>query len=92
VKDKTTEVAKPLTYNSDVKSVLSNYCLTCHKGSSPAANLDLSVYQNVVDIAKSGKLVNRINDASSPMPPKGLLPQSTRMTIEQWTKEGYKEN
>ncbi len=78
-------------YNADVTSIMSNYCLTCHSGDAPEANLNLDSYQDVRSIGETGKLVDRINDAANPMPPSGLMPENKRQQIMDWVEGGYQE-
>ena len=83
--DKNTSIA----YVNDVKPIIDSYCVTCHSGNNPSAGFTLTSYDDVVAKTKFGQLLNRINNASNPMPQSGLLPKDLRKTIELWAKQGY---
>lgn len=84
--------SEDVVYDPDVSNVMFNFCTTCHSGSAPSANLDLSSYNNVKQAAESGNLLDRINDSSDPMPPSGLLSEERRTLLDNWASGGYKEN
>ncbi len=85
-------ITTTVTYESDVKSIMTNNCITCHGGSAPNANLDLSNYQNVRLSAETGNLISRMNNVASPMPPSGILPPETRQLVDKWRDDGFLEN
>ncbi len=80
------------TYDSDIRNITYNYCITCHSGLAPSANLDLNSYQNVRQSTENGNLLNRINDNNNPMPPSGLLTDEQIQLFEDWAANGYPEN
>lgn len=85
----------PITYNADIRSLISSACLGCH--SSPPVNgapFALTTYDLVVTRAENGSLLTAISRQSGTpgaMPPSGRLPQSTIDLIEQWIDEGLLE-
>lgn len=79
------------TYANDVQPIMFNFCITCHSGGAPAAGLDLSEYQATRTATETGNLINRINNAQSPMPQGGLMPQANRDIIQNWADNGYLE-
>jgi len=81
-----------VTYDADVKVIMTNNCITCHSGPAPSANLDLSTYLNVRYSSEQGTLVERLNNATNPMPPNGILPAETRQLIDKWVTDGFPEN
>jgi hypothetical protein len=85
-------INKIIKYNSDVKQIMTNNCITCHGGPSPSAGLDLSNFSNVKNAALSRDLLERMNDATAPMPQNGLLLLSTRKIMDKWKTDGYLEN
>lgn len=85
-------IDKIIKFDPDVQNVVFNHCVTCHGGSAPSAGLDLTNYQNVRFSTENGKLLNRINDSSSPMPPNGLLSPEMRQLIDKWVEDGFLEN
>ena len=78
-----------ITYETHIKSLIRNYCSTCHSGEDPIGTYDLSTYEAVVEKAKTGILLKKINDSNDPMPPSGLLPKEDRVLIETWVKNNY---
>ena len=86
------EITEPVAYNPDVRTIVSNNCLPCHAAPTPAAGLNLENYINVRNSTENGNLLNRINNASNPMPPSGQMPPALIAMIEQWAEEGYVEN
>ena len=81
-----------ITYQIHISTVISNSCISCHGGSSPQGNLLLETYSQVRNSAENGTLIQRINDATDPMPPSGLLPAQTRALIDKWAQDGFLEN
>ena len=81
----------PVKYNPDVKTIMTNNCITCHGGSAPNAGLDLTNYTNV-STSILGNLLNRVNDAQNPMPPSGLMLPIDRQKLQKWLDDGLPEN
>ena len=90
------EVGDPITdivtYDADVKTIIDNNCTTCHGSVRPQAGLSLVSYQQVRTAAESGNLIPRMNNATNPMPPSGILPAATRALIDKWADDGFLEN
>lgn len=80
-----------VTYSTDIAPIMTNYCLTCHSGAAPEAGLNLDNYTDVKAAVQNGQLVDRVNDANSPMPPSGLMSITNREKIEDWIDGGYLE-
>ena len=77
-----------ITYTSHVQDIMTN-CTGCHfsgvGGQSPA----LGTYTDVKNQADAGRILARaINGAGGPMPQAGLMPQSTRDTLQMWLNQG----
>ena len=85
-------INKIVKYNSDVKLIMTNNCITCHGGPSPSAGLDLSTFTNVKNAAINRNLITRMNNPTAPMPQSGLLLLSSRKIIDKWKTDGYLEN
>lgn len=83
-----------IRYSVEVRQIMQNNCDRCHL--STAANyssIPFESYEEVRAVALSGKLVERINDASSPMPEDvGLMSLCNRQKIEAWVKAGAPNN
>ena len=81
----------PVKYNPEVKTIMTNNCITCHGGPAAAAGLDLTTYANV-SASALGNLLTRVNDAQNPMPPSGLMPPIERQRLQKWLDDGLPEN
>ena len=88
----TGQIDRIVVFDPDIENIAFNYCVTCHGGLAPSANLDLRTYQNVRSSAENGTLLNRIKDSTNPMPPGGLLNPEQRQIIAKWAEDGFPEN
>jgi uncharacterized membrane protein len=82
-----------ITYNGNIKSVMSANCTSCH--GSPTTNsapMSLTTYSQVKSAVETRGLINRINNANNPMPQSGLMTQTNRDLIQQWVDDGLLEN
>ena len=80
--------APVITYTSHAQDIMTN-CTGCHfsgvGGQSPA----LGTYIDVKNQADAGRILARaINGSGGPMPQAGLMPQSTRDTLQMWLDQG----
>jgi len=82
-------ITEEVVYDSDVENIMTNYCITCHGGTSPSASLLLNNYADVKAAGESGKLIDRMNNSSNPMPPSGLISSEERSKIEKWVSDGF---
>ena len=82
-----------LTYVGSIRGIINANCTGCH-GNPPTqgAPMSLTTYNDVRGAVETRNLLGRINSMTSPMPPTGLLPASTRQTIEDWVDLGMPEN
>jgi len=84
-----------VSYAVDVWPVISAQCAGCHSGSAPAGNIALTNYNEVVTIAKNGKLLGSIrwDKGFSPMPKGGAKMNSCAIAkIEKWVNNGTPNN
>lgn len=81
-----------ITYQTHISTIITNNCISCHSGNNPQGNLLLENYNQVRSASENGTLIQRINDASNPMPTSGLMPASTRAVFDEWVQNGYLEN
>jgi len=65
-------------------------CNSCHGATNPAGSLNLTNYNAAALSAAS--IRSRVNNASRPMPPSGLLPQFDRDVITKWADIGAPQN
>ncbi len=80
-------------YSVEVKSIFDANCAACHvPGNSQYSGIPLQTHAQLEGMAKNGKLVNRINNSASPMPPSGLMPLCDRARIEAWVRAGAPNN
>lgn len=84
-------ITRIVTYNADIRTIMTNNCITCHGGPAPSAGLDLSNYQNTRFSAEQGGLIFRMNDDSNPMPPSGKLSPQTLQLVDKWLIDGLPE-
>jgi mono/diheme cytochrome c family protein len=66
--------------------VFANSCIRCHGSSGASAGLNLQNYTQAK--AAAAKIKSRINNANSPMPTGGLLPQAQRDIVNAWVDAG----
>lgn len=85
-------IIETITYSNDVKTIIDNNCVSCHNTVQLIAGLDISTYSKLKLATENGNLISRINNASSPMPPIGLMSADLIATIEKWVEEGYLED
>ncbi len=78
-----------VSYDGDVKSILSSNCSPCHFSSSPSAGLDLSTKASAESAIETRNLIGRINSESNPMPQAGLMSAEKRAKIQAWKDQGY---
>lgn len=85
-------LTKPIKYNPDIQAIMYNNCVTCHGGVAPSAGLLLNNYNDVKQAAQNGTLISRMNNATAPMPPNGLVSPELRQIIDKWKTDGFLEN
>ncbi len=85
-------IQETIRYSPEVRSVMTNYCTTCHAGPAASAGVSLTNYQDVRFYTESGNLLNRINNTTNPMPPNGLIPAIERQRIAKWAEDGFPQN
>ena len=82
---------KTVSYNNDVKPIMSNNCISCHGSSSPSAGLSLTTYTQVRNSTEKGGLLCKINASCGVMPQSGKMPQPLINTINSWATQGYNQ-
>ncbi|WP_242119373.1 ADP-ribosylation factor GTPase-activating family protein [Aestuariivivens sediminicola] len=81
----------PITYDAHISTIMSSNCTSCH-GNPPTQNAPFSLTTFNEVRTRVNSIISRINNTSNPMPPAGLMPQSTRELIQQWKDDGLLEN
>ena len=91
--DPTPTPTTKVTYNANVKSIMTNNCISCH-GTTPtnSAPMSLTTYAQVKSAVETRGLISRINDPVNPMPQSGLMSQANRTIIQNWVDGGMLEN
>lgn len=79
-----------LTYNSDIKAIFDDNCVSCHGSVNPQKGRSLTNYAEVQDAILNTNLLQRINAESGlpVMPQGGKMPQCNIDKIEAWVKDG----
>lgn len=82
-----------MRFSVEIREIMAQNCDACHTSSSSTpSGFTFETHAEVEAVAKSGKLLNRINSQSLPMPPTGLLSACHRAKIEAWVKAGAPNN
>lgn len=83
-----------VTYTNEIAPISLNKCATagCHGGSFPQSGLDLSTYNDLMTIAKDGRLMDRITGKGALMPPGSPLPSCDITKIQLWVVDGAPNN
>ena len=85
-----------VTYIDDVKKIIDNNCISCHKNpASNGASVPLVTYANVKSAIENNNLISKINgNGPGGLMPQGgpKLPQSLIDIIEKWETDGLLEN
>ncbi|OEK07711.1 hypothetical protein A8C32_16795 [Flavivirga aquatica] len=84
-------VVTTITYDANIKSIMSNSCTGCH--GDPLTNgapFPLLTFNQVKD--RIDRSIARINDATSPMPPRGQISSDLRSQMQKWKDDGLLEN
>ena len=88
--DEKTGIRDEVSYTSDIRPLVRNFCVTCHAGDNPEGEFVLTSYADVRKHTEKGQLLKRINDAEEPMPQSGLMPQYMRRLFQVWADTGYR--
>ncbi len=90
-----------VTFANTIKPILDAYCTGCHDNSTPAANIDLTLYlgtgshDGIFDVASNGRLYGAVNQDVGfvAMPPGATrLPECLIDQIRIWIEDGYPDN
>lgn len=74
---------------SEVKNVISNYCIGCHNNVQQEGGMNWAVDCNIVNF-RDRILARAVNANPSAMPPTGLIPAAERQKIQNWINAGGK--
>lgn len=82
-----------MRFSVEIRAIMQQNCDGCHlPSSSTYSGYTFETHAQVEAVAKNGKLLNRTNSQSLPMPPTGLLSACNRAKIEAWVNAGAPNN
>ncbi|MCW5517072.1 hypothetical protein [Muriicola sp. Z0-33] len=82
-----------ISYEGNIKPIVQTNCIACHTDPpNNGASIPLTTYEAVKNAVESRDLIQKINSATNPMPPDGLMPKETRRIFDAWVTQGLKEN
>ena len=82
-----------MRYSVEIKKILADNCNSCHVSTSSTYSfIPYESYEQLREVALNGKLVERINSLSDPMPETGLMDKCSRQKIEAWVNAGAPNN
>lgn len=67
-------------------NVFKKSCVSCHSSANLAGGFDISTYDRAKE--RNSKIVERMNNANSPMPPTGILSPTSRKLVQKWVSLG----
>lgn len=67
-------------------NVFKKSCVSCHSATNLAGGFDISSYDKAK--SKNSKIVERMSNANSPMPPSGILNPTSRKLVQKWMSLG----
>lgn len=88
-------LSNTVSFNTEVNTIITNNCLSCHNNSFRSGGISLQGYSNVQTQALNGKLFGTINhsDGFSKMPQsRPKLDVCTIATIKKWIDNGAQNN
>ncbi len=80
-----------VSYTASIAPIMNQHCVSCHSGSSPSGNIDLSSYASVKNYAADGSLYGSVSHASgwSAMPQNaGKIDACSILKIQVWINKG----
>lgn len=82
------------SFAADIQPIFISNCATpgCHLGATPAGGTELNTFALIKSRVDAGRVQDRINNASNPMPPFGLMADCDRNKINSWINDGALEN
>ncbi|WP_158293214.1 cytochrome c [Tamlana fucoidanivorans] len=84
--------SEKVTYDADIKSILSSNCISCH-GSTPTQNAPMSLTTYTQTKNYIDQIIDRVNrTGSGKMPPSGQLSSQEKAAFQQWKTDGLLEN
>lgn len=78
--------AELMAAGSTEVNIFKKDCASCHSATTLAGGFDITSYDRAKE--RTTKIIERMNNANSPMPPTGLLNPTSRKLIEKWVNLG----
>jgi len=91
VSEEMEEEIEAITYDGQIKGIISSNCTSCH-GSTPTNGAPFSLVTFSQVKGRVDRIIARTNSSSNPMPPSGRMSSGLRETIQKWKDEGLLEN
>lgn len=76
------DTSNTVTYQSDIKTIINNNCISCHGAGGQQPNLDS--YQNLANYSSDQLLAVLVPGSAKQMPPSSPLSQADIDKIKQW--------
>jgi len=85
-----TDSCKNITYTTSISAIVSSNCTgSCHIPGNISGGLLLNSKTAVENAIKNNNLLGRIKSTNNPMPPSGLMKDSTIKKFDCWKTKGY---
>jgi cytochrome c5 len=82
-----------IRYSVEIKKILEDNCNSCHLPTGVTySSIPFETHAQLQEVALNGKLVDRTNSISAPMPQTGLMDKCSRLKLEAWVKAGAPNN
>ena len=83
-----------MSFQAHVWPIMNSTCRGCHSGGAPSGGIRITDYDDVKNLVDNGKLDGTINHKAGykPMPPEGQLNECALGQVNNWIKEGAKNN
>lgn len=83
-----------VSFSSDISTIISNNCTSCHSGAEPKAGIRLSNFSEIAAIASSGQMMNVLtaSGGAPQMPPSGVMSPCNIDKINKWIEDGTPNN
>ena len=79
-----------VNYSGTIHSIFQTYCISCHSGANPSANLTLTTYDEIKYAMVNKALLDHLQEINgySLMPQTGPLPSCNIAQIKKWYNDG----
>ena len=82
-----------IRFSVEIADIMAENCNSCHVSTAATySGIPYETYAQFQEVALNGKLLDRINSQSAPMPQTGLMAKCNRLKIEAWVHAGAPNN